>query len=144
MIGIRKLLDFFFTRRELKILDDVMPETSKRNAADESDVEKDDDEESGDGSKKLPIGASGNLQIPLANGNIMKIPLTSINISEEVNKSGVWKQVNEDNGIATKDSKNSSPTKNKSVQTFQYLFTPTKHYFKARNIIYKYPYKIAQ
>lgn len=115
MIGIRKLLDFSFTRRELKILDDVMPETSKRNAIEDSDVEKEDDEESG-GAKKLPIGASGNLQIPLANGNIMKIPLTSINISEEVNKSGVWKQVNEDNGIATKDTKNSSPNKNKSVQ----------------------------
>ena len=40
---------------------------------------------------------SGNLQIPLANGNIMKIPLSSINISEEVNKTGIWQQVNESN-----------------------------------------------
>jgi len=63
----------------------------------------------------LPIGPSGNLQIPLANGNIMKIPLTSINISEEVNKSGVWKQVNEDNGIVTKETK-TSPTKSRFVQ----------------------------
>lgn len=31
MIGIRKLLDFIFARRELKILDDIMPETSKRD-----------------------------------------------------------------------------------------------------------------
>lgn len=31
MIGIRKALDFLFTRRELKILDDVMPETTKRD-----------------------------------------------------------------------------------------------------------------
>lgn len=31
MIGIRKSLDFIFTRRELKILDDVMPEMTKRN-----------------------------------------------------------------------------------------------------------------
>lgn len=31
MIGIRKALDLFFTRRELKILDDVMPEMTKRN-----------------------------------------------------------------------------------------------------------------
>lgn len=36
----------------------------------------------------------GKLEIPLANGNIMKIPLTSINITEEVNKTGIWKQVN--------------------------------------------------
>lgn len=133
MIGIRKLLDFFFTRRELKILDDVMPETSKRNAADDSDVEKD-DEESGDVSKKLPIGASGNLQIPLANGNIMKIPLASINISEEVNKSGVWKQVNEDNGIATKDPKLSSPTKNKSVKCFIHYLHTFQNTFLITNI----------
>lgn len=31
MIGIRKSLDFVFTRRELKILDDVMPEFSKKH-----------------------------------------------------------------------------------------------------------------
>lgn len=30
MIGIRKSLDLIFTRRELKILDDVMPEMSRR------------------------------------------------------------------------------------------------------------------
>ena len=34
MIGIRKGLDFVFTQRELKILDDVMPETSKKHADD--------------------------------------------------------------------------------------------------------------
>ncbi|XP_058452532.1 sodium-driven chloride bicarbonate exchanger isoform X11 [Malaya genurostris] len=35
MIGIRKSLDFLFTRRELKILDDVMPEMTKRANADD-------------------------------------------------------------------------------------------------------------
>lgn len=35
MIGIRKSLDCFFTRRELKILDDIMPEMSRRAAADD-------------------------------------------------------------------------------------------------------------
>lgn len=33
MIGIRKSLDLLFTRRELKILDDIMPEMSKKEAA---------------------------------------------------------------------------------------------------------------
>lgn len=33
MIGIRKSLDCLFTRRELKILDDVMPEMTKRETA---------------------------------------------------------------------------------------------------------------
>lgn len=31
MIGIRKALDLIFTRRELKILDDLMPEMTKRH-----------------------------------------------------------------------------------------------------------------
>ena len=31
MIGLRKALDFVFSQRELKILDDIMPETIKRN-----------------------------------------------------------------------------------------------------------------
>lgn len=34
MIAIRKGLDLLFTQRELKILDDVMPETSKKSAED--------------------------------------------------------------------------------------------------------------
>ncbi|XP_050362146.1 electrogenic sodium bicarbonate cotransporter 1 isoform X6 [Nymphalis io] len=92
MIGIRKSLDIFFTRREMKILDDVMPEMTKRNQ-DElrelADVE--------DTNKSNPPAFQENLQIPLINGNIMNIPLASINISEEVNKTGIWKQVNNSN-----------------------------------------------
>lgn len=37
MIGIRKSLDYLFTQRELKILDDVMPET-KRTEEDEKEL----------------------------------------------------------------------------------------------------------
>ncbi|KAL1124567.1 hypothetical protein AAG570_001191 [Ranatra chinensis] len=84
MIGIRKALDLIFTQRELKILDDVMPETIKRTEEDERELEMQE--------KDGP--SYDNLQIPLANGNIIKIPLASINISEEVNKTGIWKQVN--------------------------------------------------
>lgn len=36
MIVVRKLLDFFFTQRELKILDDVMPESNKRKQEEEA------------------------------------------------------------------------------------------------------------
>lgn len=38
MIGLRKSLDFVFTQRELKILDDVMPETIKRTEEDEREL----------------------------------------------------------------------------------------------------------
>lgn len=47
------------------------------------------------------------MQIPLANGNVIKIPLASINISEEMNKTGIWKQVN-----SGKSEKKKSPGKN--------------------------------
>ena len=37
------------------------------------------------------------IEVPMANGNVMKIPLgndnNDINISEEVNRSGVWKSL---------------------------------------------------
>ncbi|CAL1688443.1 unnamed protein product [Lasius platythorax] len=45
----------------------------------------------------MEYGPPGNIQISLANGDIMKIPLESINISEKINKTGIWQQVNEGN-----------------------------------------------
>ncbi|XP_060822762.1 sodium bicarbonate cotransporter 3 isoform X11 [Bombus pascuorum] len=92
MIGIRKSLDLFFTQRELKILDDVMPEPSRKHAEDLRQLESGEEQ-----NESMGYGPSGNIQISLANGNIMKIPMASINISEEVNKTGIWQQVNEGN-----------------------------------------------
>nr|XP_022914350.1 sodium bicarbonate cotransporter 3 isoform X7 [Onthophagus taurus] len=86
MIGIRKSLDFFFARRELKILDDIMPEMTKRHQQDMIEGSEQD--------KPIHLENAGNLKISLANGNVMNIPLSAINISEEVNKTGIWKQVN--------------------------------------------------
>jgi hypothetical protein len=43
----------------------------------------------------------------------MKIPLASINISEEVNKTGIWKQVNEGSSAYKDDKKKKSPIKNR-------------------------------
>ncbi|XP_019876901.2 sodium bicarbonate cotransporter 3 isoform X3 [Aethina tumida] len=108
MIGIRKALDLIFTRRELKILDDLMPEMTKRHQLlkDENTVE----------GAPIEIEAAGNLKIPLANGNVMNIPLSAINISEEVNKTGIWKQVNENNSI-DKDKKKSPKSRFKKKKT---------------------------
>lgn len=63
-------------------------------------------------SEKTPLDLEpgGNLKISLANGNVMNIPLSAVNISEEVNKTAIWKQVNEDishNKERKKNSKNS-------------------------------------
>ncbi|RWS31538.1 sodium bicarbonate cotransporter 3-like isoform X9 [Leptotrombidium deliense] len=100
MIGVRKCLDFcFFTQRELKILDDVMPESTKRKK--EEEKEEKDNKETQQG-KMIPNASSGNVAIPLANGNILKIPVdkfsseneqANINISEQLAKSGCWKNI---------------------------------------------------
>lgn len=42
----------------------------------------------------------------------MNIPLSAINITEEVNKSGIWKQVNDENS-REKDAKKKSPKSNR-------------------------------
>ncbi|XP_076313062.1 electroneutral sodium bicarbonate exchanger 1-like isoform X12 [Tachypleus tridentatus] len=110
MIFIRKLLDFIFTQRELKILDDVMPESTRKKL--EEDKRKLEEEEKNDTSTEKvgvipPNASSGNVAIPLANGNILKIPFTkfkeeneqlnsdqsNINISEQLNKTGLWQSL---------------------------------------------------
>ncbi|XP_068241638.1 electroneutral sodium bicarbonate exchanger 1 isoform X7 [Palaemon carinicauda] len=110
MIGIRKMLDWLFTQRELKVLDDTLPEFSRKKRL-ESEEQSNEDEEDIDGDegnlKKSPT--DGVMTIPLANGNVMKVPMTPINISEEMNKSGVWKDINQDQ---EKNNPLNSPTKN--------------------------------
>ncbi|XP_050700901.1 electrogenic sodium bicarbonate cotransporter 1-like isoform X5 [Eriocheir sinensis] len=90
MIGVRKCLDWIFTQRELKILDDTLPEFSRKKRM---QVDDDDDDEEGKLGKET---SEGIMTIPLANGNVMKVPLNPINISEEMNKSGVWQDINKD------------------------------------------------
>ncbi|XP_058058968.1 electrogenic sodium bicarbonate cotransporter 1 [Anopheles bellator] len=93
MIGVRKSLDYIFTKRELKILDDIMPEMTKRARADDLH-QLEDGEDSGQHS-------TDNLQLPLENGGALG-EQTKINISEEVNRSTIWKQVNNCNVLFTK------------------------------------------
>uniref|UniRef100_A0A453YV52 Anion exchange protein n=1 Tax=Anopheles gambiae TaxID=7165 RepID=A0A453YV52_ANOGA len=92
MIGVRKSLDYIFTKRELKILDDIMPEMTKRARADDLH-QLEDGEDSGQHS-------ADNLQLPLENGTVNE--KGKINISEEVNRTTIWKQVNNCNVLFTK------------------------------------------
>ncbi|XP_055376644.1 electrogenic sodium bicarbonate cotransporter 1 isoform X3 [Condylostylus longicornis] len=97
MIGIRKALDFVFTRRELKILDDIMPEIIKRQQHDDLHrLEDGTTEDNGHHVNNAYLASNSNIHIAvtLANGAITQTP---INISEEVNKTTIWKQVNKDN-----------------------------------------------
>ncbi|XP_074042921.1 na[+]-driven anion exchanger 1 isoform X2 [Leptinotarsa decemlineata] len=106
MIGLRKSLDCVFTRRELQILDDVMPETSKR-----TQLESEEAQDKTEGNPLKLGNNAGNLKIPLANGNVMNIPLSAINISEEVDKTGIWQHVNENQ--KEKEKKKSPKGKNR-------------------------------
>lgn len=56
---------------------------------------------------ELPKPVSA-FHIPLASGNVMKIPKLSvigrgINLSEEVNKSGLWKQIASESSFGSKE-----------------------------------------
>ncbi|KAH8412160.1 hypothetical protein KR009_000244, partial [Drosophila setifemur] len=108
MIGIRKALDLVFTRRELKILDDIMPEMTKRAAAD--DLHKLDAE---DNHHQHPPGAGAgpNYNANTSGPTTIHIPLSgnkpsnngpTVNLPQEaVNRTTVWQQINKDgNGIS--------------------------------------------
>jgi sodium bicarbonate transporter 10 len=133
MMGVRKLLDYVFEKHELKILDDILPEFKRH--------EKLDDEEAlelGDGVMQQPnlqnlnrrasvSVTSGGIAVPLANGNIMMIPVaeeqgkynedskveTGINITEQINSSGVWTSL-VGNNTSNKKQKNSDSSKKKN------------------------------
>ncbi|XP_052854593.1 electroneutral sodium bicarbonate exchanger 1 isoform X4 [Drosophila gunungcola] len=108
MIGIRKALDLVFTRRELKILDDIMPEMTKRAAAD--DLHKLDAEDNHH--QHHPVsGAGSNYNADKSGPTTIHIPLSgnkagnngpTVNIPPEaVNRTAVWQQINKDgNGIS--------------------------------------------
>merc|ERR550539_1248596 len=133
MMGVRKLLDYVFEKHELKILDDILPEFKRH--------EKLDDEEAlelGDGVMQQPnlqnlnrrasvSVTSGGIAVPLANGNIMMIPMSEkeckhtynrnmeigINITEQINSSGVWTSL-VGNNTSNKKQKNSDSSKKKN------------------------------
>ena len=52
---------------------------------------------SGDDDPTLCRYTASGIEVPMANGNVIKIPVadSDINISEEMNKSGLWKSVDQ-------------------------------------------------
>lgn len=110
MIGVRKLLDFVFTQRELKILDDVMPEHRRKEIEDLTRDGEELKDELNQAPGIIPNASSGNVAIPLANGTILKIPVdnfteppnqAAMNITEQLAKSGAWKNVDKKNSKST-------------------------------------------
>lgn len=120
MMGIRKLLDFVFTRNELKILDDILPEHKRTERLD--DIEEEEQKavkfQDDQGRRASLRYTDSGLELPLANGNVMKIPVNDsapdINISEEVNKCGVWKNLEASNSNAKVATDNDNNKKSSS------------------------------
>ncbi|XP_041738826.1 sodium bicarbonate cotransporter 3 isoform X5 [Coregonus clupeaformis] len=95
LVFIRKLLDFFFTKRELSYLDDLMPESKKKKEDDKKKKEREKRE-------ALLLGVNA-VKVHYDSGNLLKIPvktlsgsscdLSNVNISDEMAKSGACKAV---------------------------------------------------
>uniref|UniRef100_A0A8C5R0Q1 Anion exchange protein n=1 Tax=Leptobrachium leishanense TaxID=445787 RepID=A0A8C5R0Q1_9ANUR len=95
LVFVRKLMDFFFTKRELSWLDDLMPESKKKKL---EDAEKEEEQ------SMLVLEDEGTVQLPME-GNCREDP-SIINISDEMAKTSVWKTLL----ITSENSKNKEPS----------------------------------
>ena len=108
MVGARKVLDRFFDKSELRILDDVLPESQRKEKLDDEDLLE-------DGEHPPDVAIDGNIiTVPMASGNVMRLPLDAftdtdkydndyddkINVTEEMNKSGIWQSLEYENKAA--------------------------------------------
>ncbi|XP_060925219.1 electroneutral sodium bicarbonate exchanger 1 [Limanda limanda] len=98
LVFVRKLLDLCFSKRELSYLDDIMPESKKKNL---DDASKKKDEESQVMLTTNPEDAA-TVQIPLESSKSdqtikahdPRCDPSDINISDEMSKTTVWKSLN--------------------------------------------------
>uniref|UniRef100_A0A3Q3GSW4 Anion exchange protein n=1 Tax=Labrus bergylta TaxID=56723 RepID=A0A3Q3GSW4_9LABR len=100
LVFIRKLLDFFFTKRELSWLDDLIPESKKKKEDDKKKkarekLQKESRLQEEDMGLKVGYEGSDLLKIPVKtlSGSCKYDPLV-VNISDEMAKTAAWKAVN--------------------------------------------------
>merc|ERR1712066_283340 len=117
MIVVRKGLDAVFTKRELQVLDDILPAFKRHDRLDDEEaLHTETQEEERRSSINLRYTQSA-VEVDMASGKVMRIPNTAIrqpeiNITEEINNCGGWKSVekkNEDQLETKNISKDSSP-----------------------------------
>ncbi|CAF1088075.1 unnamed protein product, partial [Didymodactylos carnosus] len=108
LVGARKAMDYLFTQRELSYLDDVMPESTKKDAEDREICDS-------NGSQENQAYFTGEIRIPVGDGKVIKVdkdnvkidPSTGvINISDEVAKTFLWKSIANEK----KDNTSNKPT----------------------------------
>ncbi|XP_037649613.1 sodium-driven chloride bicarbonate exchanger-like isoform X3 [Sebastes umbrosus] len=101
LVFIRKLLDFFFTKREMSWLDDLIPESKKKKEDDKKKKAREKLEEESRQEEEQAMGlkvsfeSSNRLSIPVKelSGSSDSDPLI-LNISDEMDKTAMWKAVN--------------------------------------------------
>ncbi|KAM4687687.1 LOW QUALITY PROTEIN: sodium bicarbonate cotransporter 3 [Discoglossus pictus] len=127
LVFIRKLLDFFFTKRELSWLDDLMPESKKKKEDDKKKKQKEkiEDDSSEEVERMLQVDDTENIHLEYEGRNLLQIPVKTlkysldpsvVNISDEMAKTAQWKalSVNPENAKVTRT--NPSPDKPLSVK----------------------------
>ncbi|KAH7727686.1 Bicarbonate transporter [Aphelenchoides avenae] len=105
MVAVRKVMEKFFSEKDLKYLDDKMPDfhlrkkedMKKRKSQTAEEIGFDLDENQG---TIHAVKTEAHLHIPMTSGNVIKIPLAAIqepshqiNMSKEVNASGMWRHI---------------------------------------------------
>ncbi|XP_060109437.1 electroneutral sodium bicarbonate exchanger 1 isoform X2 [Heteronotia binoei] len=106
LVFVRKVMDFCFSKRELSWLDDLMPESKKKNLEDAKNKANAEEE-----SEKMMENGQTVIEIPVVNTNYLAVPGTEamtrnissrnnnrtdpadINISDEMSKTTVWKTI---------------------------------------------------
>ncbi|XP_015263177.1 PREDICTED: electroneutral sodium bicarbonate exchanger 1 [Gekko japonicus] len=107
LVFVRQVMDFCFSKRELSWLDDLMPESKKKNLEDAENKAISDEESE----KMMENGQQTVIEIPVVNTNYLVVPGTEamtrnmssrnnnradpadINISDEMSKTTVWKTI---------------------------------------------------
>ncbi|KAL8163914.1 UNVERIFIED_CONTAM: Electroneutral sodium bicarbonate exchanger 1 [Gekko kuhli] len=107
LVFVRQVMDFCFSKRELSWLDDLMPESKKKNLEDAKNKANSEEESE----KMMENGPQTVIEIPVVNTNYLAVPGTEamtrnmssrnnnradpadINISDEMSKTTVWKTI---------------------------------------------------
>ena len=100
MCFIRKGLELLFSMHDLRWLDDIMPESHKREKDDKDNENKEVEMMTEQKTHLLETG--GTLEVPLADGQVVSIPASEVkyrpkdgvfNLSDEVGQTAIWKQL---------------------------------------------------
>ncbi|KAL3855166.1 hypothetical protein ACJMK2_014388 [Sinanodonta woodiana] len=123
MCFVRKGMDWIFTQRELQWLDDIIPESHKREKEDMEKKKKTEQQSV----KSLDDG--GTVQVPLSSGNVINFPVeriivsasldSTMNISEEMAKTTIWKTIQTNDSasnLSSLDKKEDNSSKRNKIQ----------------------------